>query len=117
MDKLGTAVSVLVPVFAVVAIGYLAGARRWLQETAISGLSTFVFNFAIPALLFRSLATRGMPGARVVELLLAYYVPAVLVLGAGVVLARSLRADARTGVRSQAWGAATATAQCWVFRS
>jgi predicted permease len=49
----------VLPIFGLVLCGYLVGRRGWMSEEAITGLNTFVFYFAIPALLFRSMA-RGL---------------------------------------------------------
>jgi predicted permease len=49
----------VLPIFGLVLCGYLVGRRGSMSEEAIKGLNTFVFNFAIPALLFRAMA-RGV---------------------------------------------------------
>ncbi len=49
----------VLPIFGLILCGYLVGRRGWMSEEAIKGLNTFVFYFAIPALLFRSMA-RGL---------------------------------------------------------
>lgn len=90
--------SLIVPVFAVVAVGYAAARTRAISHDALSGLSAFVFNFAIPAMLFRSLSLRGMPETSAWRLLLAYYVPALAVFGLGIGLARAVRTDLRSSV-------------------
>jgi malonate transporter and related proteins len=65
--------TIVAPIFVLVAVGYLAARARLLTETAQKGIAEFAFNFAMPALLFRSIATAtaGPPGtARIV---LAYF--------------------------------------------
>ncbi|MGF1594754.1 MAG: AEC family transporter [Kiloniellaceae bacterium] len=49
----------VLPIFGLVLCGYVVGRRHWMSEEAIKGLNTFVFYFAIPALLFRAMA-RGL---------------------------------------------------------
>jgi hypothetical protein len=49
----------VLPIFGLVLCGYVVGRKRWMSEEAIKGLNTFVFYFAIPALLFRAMA-RGV---------------------------------------------------------
>jgi malonate transporter and related proteins len=49
----------VLPIFGLVLCGYVVGRRGWMSEEAIKGLNTFVFYFAIPALLFRAMA-RGL---------------------------------------------------------
>ena len=54
-------VEVIVPVFGVVALGYLIGAIRWMDSAAVRGLSLYVFNIAIPLLLFKAMSTVTLP--------------------------------------------------------
>ena len=54
-------VDVIVPVFGVVALGYLVGTFRWMDSGAVRGLSLFVFNIAIPLLLFKAMSTVTLP--------------------------------------------------------
>jgi len=49
----------VLPIFGLVLCGYVVGRKGWMSEEAIKGLNTFVFYFAIPALLFRAMA-RGV---------------------------------------------------------
>ena len=53
---------VIVPVFGVVALGYLVGAFRCMDSGAVRGLSLYVFNIAIPLLLFKAMSTVTLPG-------------------------------------------------------
>lgn len=46
----------VVPLFAVIFAGYLAGRTRILGEDAVRGLNRFVFTFAMPPMLFRLMA-------------------------------------------------------------
>lgn len=46
----------VLPIFGLVLCGYVVGRKGWMSEEAIKGLNTFVFYFAIPALLFRAMA-------------------------------------------------------------
>ena len=64
---------IIVPVFGIVLLGYLAARTRLFSETAAEGLGAFVFNFAIPALLFRSMATRDLPDPIEWGFLVAYF--------------------------------------------
>jgi malonate transporter and related proteins len=49
--------AIVLPIFSLIAVGYLSARFGFLSETAQKGISEFAFNFAMPALLFRSLAT------------------------------------------------------------
>ena len=54
-------VDIIVPVFGIVGIGYVAARVGLFSAEATRGLSAFVFNFAIPALLFRTMVTTKLP--------------------------------------------------------
>ncbi|MEQ8745943.1 AEC family transporter [Pyruvatibacter sp.] len=55
------AYTLVLPVFGVVVVGYVAARMGWFSHSATQGLDTFVFTFAIPALLFRALANTDLP--------------------------------------------------------
>ncbi len=79
---------IIVPVFAVVFIGYAAARRGWLSKAGAEGLGAFVFNFAIPAMLFRAMATRAMPDPIDWGFLIAYFGGGYLVWALGMVVSR-----------------------------
>lgn len=56
-----TVLTVVTPVFALIAIGYAAGRFGLMSDAGAKGLAEFTFNLAIPALLFRTMATAEMP--------------------------------------------------------
>lgn len=66
-------VSVVAPVFALIAIGYLAGRLNWISDVGAKGLAEFTFNLAIPAMLFRKMATAELPDVTPYALWGAYY--------------------------------------------
>ena len=47
----------LTPVFLLIALGYVAGHRRWVREVSVPDLSNLVFLVLIPALLFRTMSS------------------------------------------------------------
>ena len=71
-------VSALFPVVVLIAIGFLAGKRRWIGETAVRDLSSLVFMVLLPALLFRTMASAhsALPDAKP---LLTYFGVALMV--------------------------------------
>ena len=74
-------VMVVAPVFGTVALGF--GATRaglFTRETGV-GLTRFMYHLAIPALLFRSVASAVLPATVPWAFLAAFYVPAFLVFG------------------------------------
>ena len=75
---------IILSVFGIVAIGYGAARSGVFPESATKGLSTFVFNFAIPPLLFRTLAQRGFSDNVEWGFLGAYYGGAYIAWGAGI---------------------------------
>jgi predicted permease len=50
--------SVTLPFFAIIGCGWLSRRLSLLPEAAVAGMTIFVFTFALPALLFRSTASR-----------------------------------------------------------
>lgn len=52
---------IIVPVFGIVGIGYAAARTGMFRQEATKGLSAFVFDFAIPAMLFRTMAKTALP--------------------------------------------------------
>ena len=50
-------ISSLVPVVVLIAVGYLAGKRRWIGGGAVKDLSHLIFLLLAPALLFRAMST------------------------------------------------------------
>lgn len=66
-------VDIIVPVFGIVGIGYIAARVGLFSAEATRGLSSFVFNFAIPALLFRTMATTELPAELEWGYLVAYF--------------------------------------------
>jgi malonate transporter and related proteins len=48
--------SIVAPIFALIALGFLAARLRYFSEGTQKGLAEFTFGFAMPALLFRTLA-------------------------------------------------------------
>jgi predicted permease len=50
-------ISSLLPVVLLIAVGYLAGKRRWIGGNAVKDLSHLIFLLLAPALLFRAMST------------------------------------------------------------
>lgn len=81
-------VELVAPVFGMVALGFLAVRASVLDTGGVRGLVAFVFNFALPVLLFRSMAGMEIPERIPWSVLLAFYVPALTVYAVGMALAR-----------------------------
>lgn len=71
-------IGVVLPFFAVVGVGYLAARWKLIGIQGNQGLSTFVYWFAIPALLFKGVATRDLAELADVRLLVVYALSTVL---------------------------------------
>lgn len=97
----------ILPIFGIVTIGYLAARFGFMEEAAIDGLSKFVFNFAVPLLLFRKIAQAGLPNDMPWELPIAFYGGVIAIFLLSAVLGASL--FRRGGAEAVSYGAAA----CW----
>jgi malonate transporter len=75
--------TVAVPIFAVVLVGYLAGRFRILGGAATTALTAFVSFFALPVLFFGTLARTPVAQVLSLDLLIAYSLIMILTFGAG----------------------------------
>lgn len=64
---------IIVPVFGIVALGYGAARTGLFPHEATKGLSRFVFDYAIPAMLFRTMATTELPETIQWGFLISYF--------------------------------------------
>jgi len=65
--------TIIGPVFALIAIGYAIGRTPLMTAEGVKGLTNFVFFVAIPALLFRSMARTALPRADDLVLIVTYF--------------------------------------------
>ena len=85
---------VLVPFFAIVALGYGAARYRLIWQSGLNGLNAYLFNFALPVMLFRGVATRDLAELADVRLAFVYGLATItLFLGAAVAAARLFGLD------------------------
>lgn len=82
--------NIVLPVFGLVMLGYVAGRAGWIKPAAIEGLSGFVFTFAIPVMLFRSIATAHLPPQVPWHFLTAYYGSTLLLYALTILLGRAI---------------------------
>jgi predicted permease len=82
--------STVAPLFGIIGLGYLARRLGVVGEGGVKGLVFFAFNFAIPSLLFRSMATMELPEVIEWGFLAAFYVGAVTMYFLGMAGARFL---------------------------
>lgn len=74
-----TSITIVAPIFALIAIGFGCVKSGWISAKSGDGLSEFVFVLAIPALLFRTVATADLPPVNPSAYWLAYFLPLALV--------------------------------------
>jgi malonate transporter and related proteins len=81
---------VVLPFFAIVGLGYIAGRAKLIGLQGTQGLVAFVFWFAIPCLLFRGVATRRPEDFSDIRLLIAYTIATLTIFFLVRALARRL---------------------------
>lgn len=79
---------VIMPVFLVIGFGYAMARAGLFTESAVDGVMRFAQNFAVPVLLFRSIATLDLSAAYDWGLMLSFYIGAFTAFGAGFAGAR-----------------------------
>jgi malonate transporter len=79
-----TVLRVFLPIFALIATGYLAAAIRLVDARDVQGVARFVVMVALPVLLFNSLSTVRLPDSINWAFLLSYYGAALLIYALGV---------------------------------
>ena len=79
----------ILPIFGLLAFGYLATLTPAFGAAAASALASFVFYFAIPVLLFRSMATTALPEEIAWGYLGAFYGGTALAFALGFGVARA----------------------------
>jgi predicted permease len=100
------AFDIVVPMFALMLCGYLAVYVRILGAEGIKGLSNFVFFFAIPALLFRGVATSRGAEHDEIAIVYAYFLACLVVFAIAMAVGRWVF---RLSLQEQAIMAFTAT--------
>ena len=84
----GPVVDVILPIFGLLMVGYITVILGWFDQSAIRGLTRFVFDFAVPMLLLRTVSTAQLPENIPWNFLASYYLATMLVLFSGLVLTR-----------------------------
>ena len=80
---MGILLDVVLPVFLIIGFGYAAARAKILSESAIDGLMKFSQSFAIPCLLFRSIAGLDLSTSFDPGLLLSFYIGAFVAFTVG----------------------------------
>lgn len=74
---------VILPVFVVIGFGYAAARAGWFTEATVDQVMRFAQTFAVPCLLFRSVATLDLGAAFEPGLMLSFYIGAYAGFAAG----------------------------------
>lgn len=98
--------SVIFPVFAVAMLGYLLTWAGAFRVEDIPGLTRYVFNIALPVMLFDSMARVALPETVQWSFLLAYYLPTLLIYLVGTIIGRRAFRHTRPGSGVFAMGCA-----------
>lgn len=94
-------VNVILPVFGIIALGYLAVRFRLYPTEGVRGLVAFVNNFATPCLLFQAMLTADFGAAFNLEIIVPFFIGSVFSFIAGTVIAVRFFRDKRgAGVAS-----------------
>ena len=80
--------SIIVPVFLIAIIGYLLTWTGVFRARDVEGLTRYVFSVALPVMLFDSMYTIELPAAFQWSLMVAYYLPTIVLFGATAVIGR-----------------------------
>ncbi|CAM3293291.1 AEC family transporter [Paracoccus nototheniae] len=87
---MSTLFTIILPVFLIVGFGYLVAWRGWFGASAVDGLMSFAQNFAVPTLLFVSMARLDLGTEFRAQLLIPFYAGAFAAYGLGWAGARYL---------------------------
>lgn len=88
------AAQAILPIFSLIVLGYVLGWRQWLTNESATGLANITFKLFMPTLLFAGIAKASLAEGLSPMLLLAYYLPVLLVFGVVNVLAHWRRGTA-----------------------
>lgn len=75
--------TIILPVFLIVGFGYLVAWRGWFSASGVDGLMNFAQNFAVPTLLFVSMARLDLGTEFRAQLLIPFYAGAFAAFAAG----------------------------------
>ncbi len=91
-------VLIVAPIFALIALGYIAVRAGFVSESANKGISEFAFSIAIPALLFRTVVISEFPEVSAFEVWGAFYGALALTWVAALLVSRLLGQSREDGV-------------------
>jgi hypothetical protein len=83
--------SITVPIYLLIALGYLAGRRGWFTKVEMRMLGRFVIQLALPSLVFQALTQRKFTEILNGDYLLAYALGSLVAMGAAWLHARRVK--------------------------
>lgn len=86
----GPVIDIVLPIFGLLMVGFFSAWVGWFDQSAVRGLTRFVFDFAVPILLLRTIATATLPELIPWGYIASYYLGTFFVLIFGLVLTRFL---------------------------
>jgi malonate transporter and related proteins len=101
-----TIVNSVVPLFAVIFLGFFAGRANFLGEAGVRGLGAFVFNFAIPPHVFRLMAETELDRITEWSFLGGYFLAQAVVFLTGAAIGRAVFGMRTAEMTIQAFGSA-----------
>ncbi len=85
---MSTILEAVVPLFSLIILGFAAGKRRWIDASGVKALVGFIFNIAMPALLFRLVVISDITGLIDPWFLLCHISAQIMAAIAGALLGR-----------------------------
>ena len=86
----GPVFDIILPIFGLLMVGYITASVGWFDKSAVRGLTRFVFDFAVPMLLLRTISTTTLPDVIPWDYLASYYLGTFIILFSGIGLTRLL---------------------------
>ena len=83
-------IEVILPVFLIIGIGFIAAKLKWLPSTAVDGVMLFTQRFAIPCLLFNAMANIEISNYFNFLLIISYFTPSLIGFFLGILISRHL---------------------------
>src|SRR6476646_9403135 len=80
--------TIVLPIFGLIAIGYLARWRKFISERAGEGLSEFVFKLSLPCLIFKTLVHADIPPVQPWGYWISYFAGVAVVWGLAATIGR-----------------------------
>jgi len=87
IEQMSQITSIILPFFALIGLGWVGGKFRIVSPDGMRGINGFVFYFALPALLFKALATRSPSEIWQPDIILVYGGATLVVYGATRIIA------------------------------